>query len=89
MQSLGNRAVPSLPAAGRAQTFTLEGLPDSLGMDRIKKRPQRRRLAVYWKAGGKRKRKLLLREYPYALMGARTDLCGACRATRIPTATGS
>jgi hypothetical protein len=29
------------------------------------------------------------REEPYALMSARTDLCGGCRATGIPTATGS
>src|SRR5271157_2452628 len=28
------------------------------------------------------------REEPYALMSARTDLCGGCRATGIPIATG-
>jgi len=28
------------------------------------------------------------RQEPYALMSARTDLCGGCRATGIPTATG-
>jgi hypothetical protein len=28
------------------------------------------------------------RKEPYALMSARTDLCGGCQATGIPTATG-
>ena len=39
MQSLGNRAVPGLPVAGRAQTCTLGRLPESLGMDRKKTAP--------------------------------------------------
>ena len=29
-----------------------------------------------------------LRQEPYALMSARTDLCGGCQAIGIPTATG-
>jgi len=80
MQALPGSSVPE--EAGLAPGLAPSGPPESLGMERMKKRPQRRRLGVYWLAAGKAKwkswtdskgRKLCIREVH---LGHGSRICG-------------